>query len=88
MSNKKRIAAALAVANGMELNTEGTHVWSTPAHASKLLSNFSGKPITPTAAQELAINAGWEDYAGELYGSLDALCQLLDTLCDMEAEDA
>ena len=84
MSDKKRIALVLAQANGMELNDEGTHLWATAEHASTLASKVAGAPITPTAARAMCLNAGWEDYAGELYGSLDALVSLLDAVCGME----
>lgn len=85
MSSKKQLAMTLALANGMELSTEGTHVWSTPANAGVLMSKMCGSTITPAHAQEVAINAGWVDFAGALYGSLDALMKLLDTACGMEA---
>ena len=84
MSNKKQLAITLAMANGMELSDEGTHLWATPAQAGVLISKVSNMPVKPDAAQQLALNAGWEDYAGDLYGSLDALCKLLDMACNME----
>ena len=84
MSDKKRIALVLAQANGMELNAEGTHLWATAEHASTLVSKVAGAPIAPAAARALALNAGWEDYAGELYGSLDALISLMDAACGVD----
>ena len=84
MSSKKQLALTLACANGMELDDEGTRLWATPAQVGVLVSKVSGKPVTSDAAQQLAIDAGWEDFIGDLRGSLDALCVLLDTACAME----
>ena len=101
MDTKERLAVVLAEANGMEMNTEGTHLRATLRNVSDFVCKLKGNRMDDYAVEVMATDAGWLWYdAGvlcqdaehfwcdtALYGTVESLMKLVDASCGVENED-